>query len=323
MRKNICIDLGTANVLVSVNGELIFEEPTYIAMSNDKRTVLSVGKEAKSMSGKVSKEISVVRPMKNGVISDFKAARKLVEYCISLAGKNNWLKPNVLISVPAGLTSVEERAVIEAGIYAGASKVVLLPEPISAAIGAGLPVLSAKGFMIVNMGGGTSEIAVVSVGSVINFKSERIAGDFITEKIMTFLKQQYEINVGEASAEELKIQIGNLVPTAEPIFHEIRGKDLDGFTPRTLNISSNDIIDAISPVISVIARSVKEVIEKSQSELVSDIIENGIVLSGGTAGIKGIDIFMHDSVGIYAHIAEDPIHAVIRGLSASVEKIFS
>ncbi|MEI6887467.1 MAG: rod shape-determining protein [bacterium] len=323
LRKKIGIDLGTANTVVYVEGTgIIAEEPTVIAFSHEERKVVAIGNEAKLMLGKVPKDIIAKRPLKNGVIASFRLTEALLNYFIKKAsGGLRIFKPDVMISVPAGVTSVEERAVIEAAINAGANNVNLIPEPIAAALGANMPISTSTGNMIVNIGGGTSEIAVMSLNGIVAFKSEKVAGDELNEKIALYIKKKYSVYIGEQMAERIKKSIVSAIPLKNPPEIEIRGRDANHGNPNTIKLNSNDLLAAISPSLEVIANSIREVLENTPPELASDIIDRGIVLSGGSAELLNLDEYFTQNLNIPFHVVDDPIHSVIRGIAIAMKNI--
>lgn len=323
-RKKICIDLGTANTIVYSNEEgVVFEEPTVLAMATKTKEIIAIGIEAKGMLGKVSEEITACRPLQHGVIANFKITEKYLQYCMSLANPNGsrFFKPTIMLSSPAGITSVEERAIIEAATNAGAGKVYLLAEPLAAGIGAGLPISSTSGHMIVNIGGGTSEIAVISVNTICCFKSEKVAGDYINNKIVHFVKRKYGVLIGELLAENIKKTVGSAVQLQQPFEMEFRARDAQNSAPKTVRINSNDLLEGIEPSLQIIAKGVVDVLDKAPPELASDVIDRGMILSGGGAMLRGLDEYFSIQIGIPTHTAEDPIHCVIRGLATAIENI--
>jgi rod shape-determining protein MreB len=323
MAKKIAIDLGTANSLVLVKGKgIVLTEPTVVAISRDDKRIVAIGKEAKEMLGKVPENIIAKRPLKQGVIASYKLTEALLKALLSRAvGSSLFMKPEVMISVPAGLTSVEERAVVEAAVAAGAGRVYLIPEPIAAAIGAELPISSSAGNMIVNMGGGTSEIAVISLNGIVTFESKRVAGDAINDAITNHLKKRFNILVGEQMSEKIKMEIGSAVHLENPYEMEIRGRDATSNLPHLLVINSNDILKPIQAVLMDISQSIKSVLENTPPELASDIIDRGMVLSGGTAALANIDEYLTEITGVPAHVVEEPIYAVIKGLGQALNHI--
>lgn len=323
MVKKIAIDLGTANSFVLVKGKgLVLSEPTVVAVAVDERKVLAVGKAAKEMLGKVPGNIVAKRPLKNGVIASYKLTEALLKELLGKVAGNTWLfRPEVMISVPAGLTSVEERAVVEAALSGGAGKVYLLPEPIAASIGAELPISSSAGNMIVNIGGGTAEIAVISLNGIVTFQSKRLAGDAINEAIVAHVKRKYGLLIGEQMAEKIKMEIGSATKLEKPYEMEVRGRDADSGLPHALVLNSNDILPPITEILKEIVIAVKEVLESTPPELASDIIDRGMVLSGGTSALHNIDELFTDKTGIPAHVVDEPLYAVIRGLGYALERI--
>jgi rod shape-determining protein MreB and related proteins len=321
--KKVAIDLGTANSLVAIHGKgIVVREPTVVAISLDDKKIIAVGKDAKEMLGKVPGNIIARRPMRQGVIASYKLTEALIKNLLNKAlGKNRFFKPEVMISVPAGITSVEERAVIEAAVQAGAGKVYLIPEPLAAAVGAKLPISSSSGNMIVNMGGGTSEIAVISMNGIVIYNSKRVAGDYINESIAAFIRKRYNLIIGEQMAENIKIEIGSAVIMKDPIEMNIRGRDAGSGLPISLTINSNDIIDPIKIVLIDIINSIKSVLEKTPPELLSDIIDRGMVLSGGTANLRHIDEFFTSASGVPAHVVENPMTTVIDGIMESLNHL--
>lgn len=321
--KKIAIDLGTANFLVAVQGKgIILNEPTVVAIDMDTKRVLAVGKNAKTMLGRVPGNIIAKRPMKQGVIASYKLTEALISSMLNQAiGRTRFFKPEVMISVPAGITSVEQRAVIEAAITAGAGKVYLIPEPIAAAIGAELPVSSSAGNMIVNMGGGTSEIAVISMNGIVTYESKRVAGDAINDSIINFVRKKYNLAIGEQMAEQIKIDIGSARLMDNPLEKHVRGRDMTTGLPHSVQLTSNDLVEPINSVLNQILGSIKSVLEKTPPELSSDIIDRGMVLSGGTALLRNIDELFTMAIGVPCHVVEMPQEAVIKGILQSMEHI--
>lgn len=321
--KKLGIDLGTANSIVLLyNKGVVLEEPSVVAVTIDDGKVLAVGKAAKEMLGKTPENIIAKRPLKNGVIANYRITEAMLRYFINKAcGYSRLFKPEVIVSVPAGVTSVEERAVLEATISAGAKKAYLIPEPLAAAIGAQLPIAASAGNLIVNMGGGTSEIAVISLNGIVTYNSVRVAGDSVNDAIVTFIRKKHGLLVGEQTAELIKIQIGSALSLTDPFSMEIKGRDMTTGMPKSLIINSNDIVDAIRPVLSQIVFAIKTVLEQTPPELSSDIIDRGMVLSGGTALLRNIDVMITRSTGVPAHIVEDPIHCVVRGTGEALKHL--
>lgn len=321
--KRVAIDLGTANSLVIVQGRgIVVSEPTVVAYSAVDNKVLSIGHEAKDMIGKSPDNIIVKRPLKKGVIASFKLTKALLQILLTKAlGKIWFWGPEVMISVPAGLTSVEERAVIDAGKSAGASKIYLIPEPIAAAIGAKMPIGTSSGNMIVNMGGGTAEIAVISLNGLVKYQSKRVSGDAINNEIMTYMRRKFGMLVGEQMAEKVKIDIGSAIEMEEPIYMDVRGSDVQSGMPKSVKLCSNDFVEPIKSVLTEIIVAVKSVLEVTPPELASDIIDRGIVLSGGTALIRNIEILFTQALGVPAHVVDNPLTVVVEGVSEALNHL--
>jgi len=321
--KKIGLDLGTCNTIISVVGKgIVIEEPTVVALSVEDRKILAIGQEASDMLGKVPENIIAKKPLKEGVIASYRLTEALLTYFFNKAiGKVRIFKPEVMVSVPAGITTVEERAVIEAVLSAGAGKVYLIPEPIAAAMGAKLPISSSSGNMIVNIGGGTTEIGILSLNGIVAFDSVRIAGEQLNESLVAHLRKKFGILVGEQMAEKIKSEIGNAIEMKEPRQMEIKGRDASSGMPKSMMINSNDIVEAFVPVLKQILASIRHVLEKTPPELSSDVIERGLVLTGGSANLSGIDELFTKAIGVPAHIAEDPQHAVIKGTIEAIEDI--
>jgi len=321
--KRIGLDLGTSNTLVFVEGKgIVIEEPTVVAVSIEDRNVLAIGTEAKEMIGKVPDNIIAKRPLKEGVIASYKLTEALLKYFINKAiGKVRLFKPEIMISVPAGITTVEERAVIEAAMSAGAGNVYLLPEPIAAAIGAKLPINTSAGNMIVNMGGGTTEIAVISMNGIVSFDSVRIAGDALNEAIINFIRKEYGLLIGEQMAEKVKIAIGTATPLKDPIETEIKGRDASTGMPKSMILNSNDLVDALSPVLKRILSAIRGVLERTPPELASDVIDRGMVLSGGTSQLRNIDDLFTKAIGVPAHVVDEPLYCVVNGTADALKHL--
>ncbi|HEC64838.1 MAG TPA: rod shape-determining protein [bacterium] len=321
--KKIAIDLGTANSIVWVEGKgIVVEEPTVVAISLQDREILAVGNEAKEMLGKVPDDIAARRPLRQGVIASYKLTEALLKSFLHRAvGRARLFKPEVMISVPSGITSVEERAVIEAASSAGAGKVYLIPESIAAAIGAKLPISSSSGNMIVNMGGGTSEIAVMSMNGIVKFDSKRVAGDAITDSIVNHVRRKFNLVIGEHMSEKLKMEIGNAVKQEDPPKMEVKGRDATTGLPTAITLDSNDVLEAIKVPVNQIIGAIKQVLETTPPELASDIIDRGMVLSGGTAQLTGIDELFTKAIGVPAYVVEEPLYTVINGVSEAIQHV--
>ena len=322
LSKDVAIDLGTANTVVYIkNKGIVLREPTVIAI-NTRGKIISVGKEAKYMSGKTPFEIKVVRPLRDGVIADFDVAEKMLDYFLSKAGaKRGIFRPRVLIGVPSGITQVEKKAVIEAAILAGAKQALVIDEPMAAAVGTGLPVDEARGSMIVDIGGGTTEVAVISLRGIVVSKSIRIAGDEMTEAIISYLRRNYSLLVGESTAEQIKIKLGNAYPLQKEEKMEVRGRDLIDGLPKSITISSEEVRKALQPVVQEILNTIKSTLEVTPPELSADIIDRGIMLSGGGSLLKNLDKFISQRTGILVNVADDPLSAVALGAGKVLEQI--
>jgi len=320
--KKLGIDLGTANSVVYLEGKgVVLVEPTVVALDISDMRVIAVGSEAKEMIGKTPDEIIVKRPMRNGVIADARVTEALLKYFFAkaLGGTSRLFKPDVMISVPAGITSVERRAVLKAASQAGARKTHLVPEPLLAAIGAGLPIETSSGNMIVNMGGGTSEIAVISLRGVVEYSSLRVAGDALNEAIISYLRRKHGLLIGEQTAEQIKIKIGSAIHVENPKSIEIKGRDAAGGMPRSMVINANEIAEALRMPLNQIIGAIKSVLERTPPELAADIIDRGMVMSGGTAMLNNLDKLFTRATGVPAHVADEPIFCVAKGTGAALE----
>ena len=326
-RKNIAIDLGTANTLVWVAGAgLLANEPTVVAISSEDNKVVAVGEDAKKMLGRTPESLIASRPMREGVIADYQVTEAMLRYFIGkVVGRFQFIKPDVMICVPAGCTQVERRAALDATLSAGAAHAYLIDEPLAAAIGAQIPVSAPSGHMIVDIGGGAAEAAVISLGGVVVHNSVRVAGNKIDEAIASYTKKKFNLLVGERTAEEIKITIGNAFieedKIKEPAKIEIRGRDTITGLPRTIELTEVQINEAIHPVLLQIVGAVKGVLEQTPPELASDIIDKGIVMSGGTSLLRNFDKFMTQETGVPAHVAEDALFCVVRGTGLVLENI--
>jgi len=321
--KKIGIDLGTCNSVVFVPKKgIVFQEPSVVAVTLADNRILAVGKEAKEMIGRTPDTLRVYRPLRNGVIADFRVTQAMLRYFIDKAsGSFRFLKPELLIGVPAGITSTERRAVIEAGVAAGAKSVYLAKEPILAAIGAGIPISSCSGHLIVDIGGGTSEVAVISLGGIVTSYSTRIGGDRMDLAISEYIKKKHNLAIGEQTAEEIKIRIGTALPEKEPKFFEIRGRDLTLGLPRTVKVSSNEVCEAISDTLTEIVQAVKLVLRDTPPELSADIMDKGMVLAGGCAQLRNIDELFAKMTGVPAFVADEPIFCVAKGTGIVLENL--
>jgi len=321
--NNIGVDLGTANTVIYLEGKgVVLSEPSIVAVDVRTGKVIAVGKEAKEMLGKTPGNIQTIRPLRDGVITDFEATKIMLSYMINkVIGKSIFKpKPRVVIGVPSGVTQVEKRAVIDAAKSAGAREVYLIAEPMAAAIGAGLPVEEPVGNMIVDIGGGTTEVAVISLAGIVTSTSIRVAGDEMTESIINYIKKKYHILIGEQTAERIKIELGSAVIEEEERTMEIRGRDMTGL-PKTVTVSNFDITQSLEDVISAIINAIKATLEKTPPELASDIAERGIVLAGGGSLLRNLDTRIYRETGIFTRYCEDPITAVARGVGSILDKI--
>lgn len=322
-KKNIAIDLGTANTLVWVAGEgLIVNEPTVVAISADDNKVVAVGEEAKLMLGRTPEALIASRPMRDGVIADYQVTEAMLRYFISkVTGRFQFFKPDVMVCVPAGCTQVERRAALDATLSAGAAHAYLIDEPLAAAIGAGIPVSAPSGHMIVDIGGGSTEAAVISLGGVVTHKSVRVAGNKIDEAIQSFLKKKHNLIIGDQTSEEIKLKLGSALPLPKEEKFEISGRDLVFGLPRSVVITSSEVTEAIKPILSQIIGGVKAVLEDTPPELAADIIDKGIVMSGGTSMLRNLDKLMTEETGVPAHVADEPLLCVVRGTGLVLENI--
>ncbi len=322
--KRLGIDLGTANSLVFVVGQgVVVNEPTVVAVSVDDNKVLAVGNEAKQMLGRTPGNIRASRPMRDGVIADYIVTEAMLRYFLDrVCGSSRLFKPEVMICVPAGVTQVERRAVLDATLSAGAKIAYLIDEPLAAAIGAKIPIANPSGNMIVDIGGGSTEAAVISLGGVVVHKSARVAGNKIDEAIQSYIKRKYNLLIGERMAEEIKITIGSAIPMGvkEPKM-EIRGRDAAAGLPKLLELTTDEVVEAITPTLSQIITAVKGVLEETPPELASDIIDRGIVLSGGTGMLRNLDKLMTHTIGVPVHVADDPLFCVVKGCGIAMENI--
>jgi rod shape-determining protein MreB len=319
-RMDIGIDLGTASVLVYIKGKgIVINEPSVVAIDINTNKILEVGEEARKMLGRTPGNIVAIRPLRDGVISDFDITEKMLKYFIKKAVGNSIIKPRVIICVPSGVTEVEKRAVLEASNNAGAKKTYLIEEPVAAAIGAGLDITKPSGHMIIDMGGGTTDIAVISLGGIVVSKSIKIAGDKCDDAIVRYVRKKYNVMIGLRSAEELKINIGTAFPEEEEKYMEVRGRNLVTGLPVNLTISSSDMLEALEETITSIADAVHSVLEKTPPELAADISEKGIIMTGGGCLIRGLDKLIGKRTGLNVAIADDAISCVAKGTGQSLE----
>jgi rod shape-determining protein MreB len=322
MGRDMAVDLGTANTLVYVRGRgIVLNEPSVVAVNVKDGRPLAVGAEAKRMIGRTPAHIQAIRPLKDGVIADFEICEKMLRYFIHKVHQRRWPKPRMVICVPSGITGVEQRAVQEAAEYAGARRpAYIIEEPMAAAIGAGLPVQEPTGNMIVDIGGGTTEVAVISLGGIVASQSVRVGGDELDEAIIQFIKKEYSLALGERTAEEVKIALGSAWPLVEELHAEIRGRDLVTGLPKTIVTSTEEIRAAIEEPVSSIVDAVKVTLDKTPPELAADIMEQGIVLAGGGSLLHGLDARLQNETGMPIVIAPNPLHAVAIGSGQSLEE---
>lgn len=315
LTRKIGVDLGTANTVVFVPGRgFIINEPTIVALRKPENSVLAVGIEAKEMIGRTGEEIVPYRPLKDGVIADYYITKTLLTYFISKAvGRFNIWKPDVIISVPAGITQTERRAVVNATTEAGARNVFVVREPVLAALGAGIPINARSGHMIVNMGGGTSEVAVIALGNIVSWASVRTAGNKFDRAIMDYIKKKYSLAIGEQTAETAKINVGSALSTKDKLEEQIRGRNLISGLPKDISLSSNEIAEALQPFLMEVVAAVQSVFNETPPELVADIMSKGIILSGGSAQLRYLPDFFERYLGVSAYLAEDPLFCVAKG----------
>lgn len=321
--KKIGVDLGTCNSVVFVPKKgVVLQEPSVVAVSLDENKILAVGQAAKEMTGRTPDIIRVYRPLKDGVIADFRVTQAMLKYFIDkTVGRFQFFKPELMISVPAGITSTEKRAVIEAAVNAGAKEAFVAKEPILAAIGAGIPISACSGHLIVNIGGGTSEVAVISLGGIVTATSVRVAGDKMNVAIADYIKKKHNLAVGDQTAEEIKIKIGTALPEKEEKYIEVRGRDLALGLPRTIKISSNEVCSAISEILMDIVQAIKQVLRETPPELSADVMDKGMVLSGGGALLRNLDELISQCIGIPCFVAEDPLLCVAKGAGVILENL--
>ncbi len=321
--RDLAIDLGTANTLIYVRGQgVVLDEPSVVAINvNDGRPV-AVGMEAKRMMGRTPNHIKAIRPLKDGVIADFEVCEKMLRYFIQKVHASKWSKPRMVICVPSGITGVEQRAVQDAAEYAGARKPVhIIEEPMAAAIGADLPVHEPSGNMIVDIGGGTTEVAVISLGGIVTAQSVRVAGDELDDAVLQYVKKEFSLAIGDRTAEEIKIQMGTAWPMEEELTADIRGRDLISGLPRTIQLTTEHVREAMAEPISAIVDAVKTTLDKTPPELAADIMEDGITITGGGALIGGLDERLTHETGMPIRVADEPLYSVVIGSGRALENI--
>ncbi len=321
--KRIGIDLGTANSLVYLEGQgVVLNEPTVVAVSEDDGEVVAVGTEAKEMLGRTPEGICASRPMRDGVIADYIITEVMLRHFMDkVCGRSRLFKPEVMVCVPAGVTSVERRAVLDATLSAGARTAYLIEEPLAAAIGAKIPIGTPSGNMIVDMGGGSTEAAVISLGGVVVHSSARVGGNKLDEAITLFIRRRYNLIVGERTAEEIKLKLASATVLDEPVKMEIRGRNSITGLPKTIEISSKEVTEAIRPILNQILEAVKRVLEQTPPELASDIIDKGVVMSGGTSLLRNLDKYFTEVTGVPCHVADESLLCVVQGTGTALENI--
>ncbi|MCS6914363.1 MAG: rod shape-determining protein [Myxococcales bacterium] len=324
--NDLAIDLGTATTLTFVKGKgIVSNEPSVVAVqrgNNGVKKVLAVGKEAKEMLGRTPGNIVAVRPMKDGVIADFEVTEAMLRYFIVRShNRRTLVKPRIVICVPSGITEVEKRAVRDSALAAGAREVYLIEEPMAAAIGAGLPITEPSGNMIVDIGGGTTEVAVISLAGIVVSKSIRVGGDKMDEAIVQHIKRKYNLLIGERTAEDIKKQIGSAYPLDEVLTVDVKGRDLVAGVPKTLTINSDEIRDALAEPVNAIVEAVRVVLERTPPELSADIVDKGIVLSGGGSQLKNLDVLLREETGLPVMVAENPQLAVVLGTGKALDEL--
>ena len=321
--SDIGIDLGTANTLVFVKDQgIVLREPSVVAVQQGTNRVLAVGNEAKRMLGRTPGNIVAIRPLKDGVIADFEITEAMLRHFISkVHNRRRMVRPRVVVAVPSGITEVEKRAVKDSATHAGAREVYLIEEPMAAAIGVGLPVQDAAGNMIIDIGGGTTEVALISLSGIVFSRSVRVAGDELDEAIMQYMKRAYNLMIGERTAEDIKIKIGSAYPIEKETTMEVKGRDLVAGLPKTLTITSQEVREALLEPISTIVDSVRVTLERCPPELSADLVDRGLVLAGGGALLRGLDRLLAEETGLPVHVAEDPLSAVAEGTGRALSEI--
>lgn len=320
--NDLAIDLGTANTLIWVKGKgVVLSEPSIVAFDRNTKKIIAIGNDAREMQGKTHRDLQVIRPMRDGVIADFEIAEGMLRAFIKKC-MNSWISSRrIVISVPSGITEVEKRAVRDSAEHAGAKEVYLVAEPMAAAIGIGLNVDAAIGDMIIDIGGGTTEIAVIALSGIVQEESIRVAGDELNNAIMTHFKRNHNLLIGERTAEIIKCEVGSAVPLKQELAVRVKGRDLIGGLPTTVEASSAEIRDALAEPIAIIVEAVKTTLERTPPELAADILDRGIMLTGGGALLKGLDTRIRQETNLPVHVAEDPLTAVVRGAGAIMENL--
>ncbi len=322
-RREIGIDLGTASVLVFIKGKgIVLSEPSVVAIDTNTDQVLAIGKEAQRMLGRTPGNIKAIRPLRDGVISDFSVTERMLRYFINkTCGQRRLLGPKIIICVPSGVTEVEKRAVLDATMAAGGGKTYLIEEPIAAAIGANIDISTPGGSMIIDIGGGTTDVAVISLGGIVESKSIKVAGDKFDESIVKYMRKKYNLYIGERSAEELKINIGTAFPRPKPVSMECKGRDLVSGLPKSVLVSSDEMVEALQEVVVAVCDAVHGVLEKTPPELAADISSSGIIMTGGGSLLHGLNKLIEKRTGIKTIIAEDAVSCVAKGTGKSLEHL--
>jgi rod shape-determining protein MreB and related proteins len=321
--RDLAIDLGTANTLIYVRGQgIVLDEPSVVAINVNDGKPVAVGLEAKRMMGRTPNHIRAIRPLKDGVIADFEVCEKMLRYFIQRVHASKWNKPRMVICVPSGITGVEQRAVQDAAEYAGARKPVhIIEEPMAAAIGANLPVHEPSGNMVVDIGGGTTEVAVISLGGIVTAQSVRVAGDELDDAVMQYVKKEFSLAIGDRTAEEIKIQMGSAWPMEEELTADIRGRDLISGLPRTIQVTTEHVREALAEPVAAIVDAVKTTLDKTPPELAADIMEDGITITGGGALLGGLDERLAHETGMPIRVADEPLYSVVIGSGRALENI--
>ena len=321
--RDLAIDLGTANTLIYVRGHgIVLDEPSVVAINVNDGKPVAVGLEAKRMMGRTPNHIRAIRPLKDGVIADFEVCEKMLRYFIQRVHASKWNKPRMVICVPSGITGVEQRAVQDAAEYAGARKPVhIIEEPMAAAIGANLPVHEPSGNMVVDIGGGTTEVAVISLGGIVTAQSVRVAGDELDDAVLQYVKKEFSLAIGDRTAEEIKIQMGSAWPMEEELTADIRGRDLISGLPRTIQVTTEHVREALAEPVAAIVDAVKTTLDKTPPELAADIMEDGITITGGGALLGGLDERLAHETGMPIRVADEPLYSVVIGSGRALENI--
>ncbi len=321
--KKLGIDLGTANTLVFLPGKgIVLNEPSVVAVSEQDNRILAVGNDAKEMIGRTPESIIAYRPMRDGVIADYRVTEAMLRYFMDKAlGKWNFWKPDVMVSVPAGITSTERRAVIEATLRAGAKNAYVVKEPILAAIGAGIPIHESRGHMVVDIGGGTTDVAVISLGGIVASTSVKVAGNKIDAAIADYIKKTFNLAIGDKTAEDIKMKIGSAIPLDDEIAMLVKGRDFISGLPRSTEIKTNEIVKAISKELRDMIKAIKDVLQETPPELASDIIDNGITMTGGSSMLRNLPELVFRRTGVKARLADDPLFCVVKGTGVALDHL--